>query len=157
MWLLSQSKQTTTIQKEKKKEKHPELSFGILINSPVLWWQQYRFRHKSYIPVCGDILLTYKTKLSYVGTTQNKYSNLPQTKNCSLLVIGKGSVKWWKKKSCNSFLLQVLHSRWKTDPVTIMETKSGKMKNFDEQKEPFKNVHINFSLLEQSLEAPIKY
>lgn len=93
MWLLSQSKQTTTIQKEKKKEKQPELSLGILINSPVLWWQQYRFRLRSYILVCGDILLTYKTKPSYVGTTQGKHSNLPQTKDCSLFVLGKGSVK----------------------------------------------------------------
>lgn len=87
MWLLSQSKQTTTIQKEKKKEKQPELSLGILINSPVLWWQQYQFRHRSHIPVCGEILLTYKTKPSYVGTTQDKHSNLPQTKDCLLFLL----------------------------------------------------------------------
>lgn len=73
------------------------MSLGILINSPVLWWQQYWFRHRSYIPVCEDILLTYKTKPSYVGTTQDKHSNLPQTRDCSLSVIGKGSAKWWKK------------------------------------------------------------
>lgn len=119
MWLLSQSKQTTTIQKEKRKT--TRLSLGILINSPVLWWQQYWFRHRSYIPVCGDIFLTYKTKPSYVGTTQDKHSNLPQTRDCSLFVIGKGSAKWWKKNYAIFFLLQVLHSRWKTDPVTIME------------------------------------
>lgn len=73
------------------------MSLGILINSPVLWWQQYWLRHRSYIPVCGDILLTCKTKPSYVGTTQDKHSNLPQTRDCSLFVIGKGSAKWWEK------------------------------------------------------------